>query len=255
MDDPESSDPDHRLRNHMSRLFSILGEAGLMTNFFDVVQTITSESPAVMKRFPEYFTSFTRYYGSTREVLSNMIHDSLVQLTEPAHMFRGDHARVRILKEFISQTLGNTLITSLKPLVATLSAELLPEASIIERTAAILEKLYRFRFTLEFKSCYVTIGQEIAKRFPGCENVGLSGIFFLRYLCPLILNSPECFHAEPTVIYRTNSLWIVKLVQQIANSVRTDPSDLASAIGSPLYTEHHVQICTFLARLSCPVDE
>ena len=226
-----------------------------MTNLFDGVQTITSESPAAMKRFPEYFTSFTRYYGFTREVLSKVIYDSLVRLTEPAHMFRGDHARVRILREFTSQTLGNTLITFLKPLVAMLSAELLSEASIIESTEAILERLYRFRFPLEFKSGYITIGQEIAKKFPGYETMGVSGIFFLRYLCPLILNSPECFHAEPTVIYRTNSLRIVKLVQQIANSVRTDPSDLASAIDNSLQTKQHAQICAFLSRLSCPIDE
>src|SRR3989338_3016834 len=160
MDDQVSLDPFDRLRSHLSGFFTLLVELDSMTSFLNVIQTIISTKDGAMSRFPEYFTTFARYYSLTHEILCNLIRDSLEEITEPAHMFRSDHVRVRVLKEFTSQTLAHTLISFLKPLVATLDTDMLSEVGIIEHTTDMIERLCQFRFPLEFKSCYVTMRSE-----------------------------------------------------------------------------------------------
>ena len=242
-------DPDHLdiQAGHVFDFFQILEQPGVLRWLFNDLNRFAQESGSTMDRFPEFFTTVSRYYNFSQILLAALVNDSLTGLSGPELIFRSDHLRTRLLREFTSQSLGSTLTSHLEPIMRTLVAPPLFEAELSQTGRLFIDRLLLFRFPSEFSAGFGIISRIITQKFPEYPDkgrIGLSVLLFLRYLFPLILNSPDQFHLEMSPGYQANSLQLIKRIQPLA--VGDFPSNLFS-FDSELHRE---AIETFFSRLS-----
>ena len=249
MFDPDNfldCDPDH-LNIHDGNVFDffrVLEQPGVLKWLFNDLNHFAQEPGSKMDRFPECFTRVSRYYSFSQTLLTALVNDSLTGLSEPELMFRDDHMRTRLLREFTSQSLGSTLISHLEPIIRTLAAPPLCEAELSQTGRLFIDRLLLFRFPSEFSAGFGIISRIIMQKFPDKGRIGLSILLFLRYLFPLILNSPDQFHLEMSPGYQANSLQLIKRIQALA--VGDFPSNLFPFDSG----SHREAIEVFFSRLS-----
>ena len=246
-----STSPSTPLDGQLARLFAILSQPGMWDTFFKVVDVMFADAtPEETDRFTKLFSLLVRYYNVSPGYLTFHINDCLMAAPTPQEMFRTDSISTRMLREFVTQVVSPKLASHLSLLVSSLSLPLPPAATEMAATQ-LLRRLHQFRFSSEAKAFFVTLGSLIDSRFPGHEWVGISGVFFLRYLCPLILSSPSSFNAEDTPAYEKNCLTLVKALQNLAN--RTTSLDVTPEI-LMIRMEQQELMTTFLSRLTSPTD-
>src|SRR3989338_3480449 len=232
--------------DHITSFFNILEQPGVLRWLFNDLHRFAQQSSSEMERFPELVTTICRFYNFSPILLNAVVHDSVAELSGPALMFRGDHLRTRVLREFISQSLGSTLTSYLEPLIKTLAVPPLSEAELSQTARLLIDRLLSFRFPSEFNAYLGAITETVSQKFPEMERIGISILFFLRYLFPLVLNLPEQFHLEMSPEYQTNTLRLIKRLQPLAAGEL--PSDLF-----PFNTEPYKEaLDAFFSRLSLP---
>ena len=247
-----SSNPSRStLDRHLPEFFSILSQPNMWNYFFKAVELgFAGATLEETDLFPHRLTFLVRYYNASLEYLTFHINSCLVIASTPYEMFRTDSIHTRMLREFVTQAISPALASHLSLVVSSLSLPL-PLTAIEVAATQILCRLHQFRFSSEAKALFVTLGLLIDQKFPGSQRIGISGIFFLRYLCPLILSSPSSFAAESTEMYQKNSLQLVKILQNIANRTTTTnatPETLMVAM------EQQELMTNFLSRLASATD-
>ena len=246
-------DPSTSLEDNPHRIidfFKILAQPAVLKWLFNDLHRFAQQSGTLMDRFPELFTTVARYFNFSQTLVTALVKDSLKGLSGPELMFRGDHMRMRLLREFITQGLGSTLTSHLEPLVKTLAVSSLCEVDLSQTGQHFIDRLLSFRFPSEFNACFGIISRTISQKFPERERVALSILFFLRYLFPLILNSPEHFHLEMTPEYQVNSLQLIKRIQPLA--IGEFPSDLYPHDSAPHREAMDDFFSRFLSTVASP---
>ena len=232
---------------NLSNYFTTLIDPGMARYFFrSMDQTFQSER-GILTVFTRLLMSLCRYHNFSRQVLWALVEDNLQGLSDPSLMFSGDHFRVLLLAEHLSQTLGSTLTTFLTPCLSVLASLELSFSEISLLAIQLLALLSTFRFPSEAGANVVAISEGITLRFPGYEQSGCGRLFFLAYLCPLILNSPQSFRTDDTPAYRQNSLRLVQVIKSIAGRAVSGPNGPLDAA----HTEVQDQLMAkFLSQLA-----
>lgn len=165
--------------------------------------------------YPSLLVQLSRYFDLT-EKLALVILQQTLNISNPHLLFRSDDINILFLKEFTNQTaLG--LPRLLEPILTSLRIRKFSPKSINQITFKLLHLLNDYQIPLELNRFYSLVNRTLSIKFPGMENVGLSSLFFLQYLYPLILN---CFSHDTlfnSELYRENSTEVVKLIQALAN--------------------------------------
>ena len=226
---------------YLSQLFERLSDADMLISFLGSIQFAIDQNFLPDTFFID-FVLMTRIHRHCQHIISVLTTELLKNYLLPHDLFRADHLYIRVLKEFMIQSLGNTLTLHLAPTITRLNASLSPH-EIAECTTQLFKKLYDFRFPSETKAFFLTVASIITSRFPGHEQEGLSGIFFLRYLCPLVMTSPISFNIEPSGEYSKNSIQLAKLIQNLANGIpsSTKPEFLLVSIENQHLMEEFLQ--------------
>ena len=197
---------------YLHRFFKLLSDTPAKKHFFRCLEHNSDDSPDILS----LLVLFLRDQNLSSPFLEFIVEESLSSIKSPNEMFRIDHIFTRILREFVHQTLETSLTNWLEPILSSLDQDLI-HSDIGTCATHLFKRLYQFRFPTETKSFFITLVSLINHRFPDQFRVGLSGIFFLRYLCPLILSSPTSFALLDTPRYQQNALQLVKIIHNIAN--------------------------------------
>ena len=230
---------------YLTQLFEKFKDEELTVTFLSSAG-YAAEQSLVSDTFVTDFVLLVRLQHCCPQIIKVLMGELLKTYLSPHEIFRSDHLYIRILKEFVIQSLGTTLLDFLGDALSRLGRPL-TSLEIAECATQLFKKLHLFRFPCETKAVFLTIATSIAAKFPGHEWKGLSGIFFLRYLCPLIMNSPSAFDIEPSEEYSRNSIQLAKLIQNLANGCPVPPKPeflLVSMENQSLMEE-------FLQRLVC----
>lgn len=207
---------------YLSQLFDHLSDPDMLITFLCSIE-FAIDHGIISDTFLTDFVLMTRVHQHSHHIITVLTEELLKTYHFPHEIFRADHMYIRILKEFVIQSLGKTLVLHLAPIITRLNLPLTPY-EIAECATQLLKRLSHFRFPSETKAFFLTLASIIGTRFAGHEWKGLSGIFFLRYLCPLVMTSPTSFHIEPSEEYAKNSIQLAKLIQNLANGLPSEAS-------------------------------
>ncbi|MDP2436163.1 MAG: hypothetical protein Q8P67_10505, partial [archaeon] len=147
---------------------------------------------------------------------------SLAHVNEPQLLFRTDNMNTRFFREYISQIMTPMLLQNslLKLTLRSLSQEHLSAGQLSAAATDLLIILEEMHLPYELTWFCAIVSSFVAKKFPGFERFGVAGLFFLRYLSPLILQFFSTYDRDAecnSKIYQRNSLIVVKLIQTMAN--------------------------------------
>ena len=204
---------------YLTKLFDHLNDLDMLKTFLASLEFAVDQNIIPDSIFAD-FVLMARTHRQCQDIISMLTDELLKPCHVPYEIFRTDHLYIRVLKELMIQSLGNTLPLHLSPVIAQLNRMLTPHG-IAECATALFKKLQHFRFPSETKAFFLTLASAILTRFPGHEKKGLSGMFFLRYLCPLIMTSPASFDVDPSVDYAPNGIQLAKLIQNLANGIHS----------------------------------
>src|SRR3989338_11421099 len=152
---------------------------------------------------------------------------------------------------------GQGLMVTLAPVLHSLSHERLSTRQISYKSLQLLDIVYSYDYPIDFRAVCSLIQKAIGSRLPGSERHGLSGVFFLRYLCPTILIWKPAPDSPINPHYASNSLEMVKLIQTLANA-STPPQDeikpaekkIFSALNQRKMTEFFTNLCHLYPDMS-----
>ena len=184
--------------------------------YFEKISDHGSEMSEISK-LCRALTMLMRSFDLSERFLSVLLQESMSATTQSSLLFRIDCFATRTLREFTSQTLSHSLIRLIKHTFADFGQTLLSPSEISSRAHLFLKRVIQIRYPREFCWVYCIISREIATRFPDSQRTVLSGIFFLRYLCPLLLNFSDLPASTDPTIYRANAVRLVKVLQNLAN--------------------------------------
>jgi len=175
------------------------------------------------QRYAVLLSRLSLFFNHSAAVLTVLLAESLSQVSEPRLMFRSDELINRILREHISQVLDQSFPQHLEALLAGLRLKKFSRPQLARKAVQVLELLNDRPFPPNFCEFGATVTSCVSKKFPGHERLALAGLFFLRYLCPLILGFfSNDWETSGGDLYHCNALQIVKLIQVMANGSSAD---------------------------------
>ena len=235
-----------QIDSYLDCFFEFLSTIHRKRHFFVCLEHVSD----IDSDFLSLFVLILRYRNLSSPFLEFIVDESVSSVKSPSEMFWIDHVFTHIMREFVHQTLGNSLADWLRHILCYLNQEATP-AEIGTCATRLFKRLYQFRFPTEAKSFFVTLASLINHRFPTQSPSGLSEIFFLRSLCPLIMTSPISFELPDTPTYHQNASQLTKIIHNIANGIV--PTDVSSDM-LLIHMEHQQLMTDFLARLASPTD-
>src|SRR3989338_3252336 len=97
--------------SNLANYFTILTDPGMARYFFRSVDQNFQSERGNLTIFTRLLSSLCRYRNFSRHLLRSLVEDSLEGLSDPNLMFSGNHLRILLLTEHITQTLSSTLTT------------------------------------------------------------------------------------------------------------------------------------------------
>ena len=194
--------------------------------------------------YPSLLVQFSRYFDLSEKLVLSIL-QQVLNISNPHLLFRNDDLNIQILREFTIQT-ASGLPKLLQPILKSLRVRRLSQKRLNQITFRVLQTLCDYQIPLELNRFYSLLKKSLTHNYPGAENIGLSSLFFLRFLNPLILNFFLHDALLNTELYRENSTQVAKLIQSLANDTLEVPSGHDGC--SPKKGRQNIK--GFLARLS-----
>ena len=193
----------------------------------------SSPDSIIFQRFPQLLVRFSLAPHCFPPILSELlrIHITPLPPSEPQLLFREDSIAVRTIREYFSQLFDPVLLPALKKCFRQLAEKKISDAKIPKKAFALLSALYTLEMPEELRLCCQIIVNVTSERFHSSSRHALTSLFFLRYLCPLILNEGTR-QAANSQTYLSNAVRVVKMIQSLANGTlgpSEAPLDSASA--------------------------
>ena len=206
---------------------------------------------------PLILTKLARSLGALEPFLQSILNESLRCVSEPQLIFRTDSFTAKILRELTHLMVGQGLMVTLAPILHSLSHERLSTRQLSQKSLQLLDFVYSYDYPIDFRAVCNLIQKAIGSRLPGSQRQGLSGVFFLRYLCPTILIwKPSC-DSPIGPHYASNSLEMVKLIQTLANAstpppgeIKPDEKKIFSTLNQRKMTEFFTNLCHLYPDMS-----
>ena len=210
----------------VGRFINFLSVPGLVT----LIHRAFSHDNPLSTKYAYSLARIARYFDASGVVLRVVIQENLSRVSDPGLLFRTDDITTRILREYTSQIIGDRLLQRFKDVLITLVGPKLSTETIVAKAHQLLQILYDHPFSPEMRWLYEMIFNSISLTFPGFEHHAISGLFFLRYLNPMILKFPSsCMEVNDPGQCQHNSMSLIKVIQAVANGSCGSPRSSSSS--------------------------
>src|SRR3989338_5699750 len=233
--------------------FKLISQSEISAFIIDTVDTLitaSSDESNIVNSFPYLATKISRGLHNAQDFVQGLLENELSRLTDPQVMFRTDNCSTRVLRQFVHDIMDAPLSKALAPIIGPLFLQRLSIHQVCRKTTEVLKVIFTFDYPTEFRGFCKMIHTSIARKFPGSERYGLCSIFFLRYLCPRILASPQSFGAVQNEFYLENCVRIVKLIQLLANDASPCRSTLQACEMKIFSSKNQKKMAELFAQMS-----